>query len=269
MDIERFSDQYDEVAPLYGLTPAQLRGRTRDRWIARERSRIIAAAETIERPDARLFMSYKGDHRAAADLSRVVAEHHQRPVFTSTAPGSVLTKLLVAAGFQIELTTEHFVVRFDAALEAVRRGRLPVRYRLVDVSEADPDRLFELDNAVRNLVPGTDGWAGNRGWFDEELADPAAYRIAIDRTTGDYAGLARVWRNPDGPRFGLIGVLPTHSRPSPAPALLRAVLNEAATWGFETFRTETALTNLVVHTRLARLGSSTGRMHQLVLYPDA
>jgi ribosomal protein S18 acetylase RimI-like enzyme len=50
--------------------------------------------------------------------------------------------------------------------------------------------------------------------------DPATYLVAVEEASGEYAGLARVWNNPDGPRLGLIAVLAAHRRRGLARALL-------------------------------------------------
>lgn len=269
MECRRFRDEYDEVAPLYGMTAEALRARDRKRWIAVHHEKIVAAAETLIRPDGRCFLRPVGDESAASSLAHEIVRELRRSVYAVAAEGSPLLGDLLAGGFATELTNEEFVVPFRAALRFVRRATVPGPYRLLPIAESDLDRLYALDNAVRNLVPGSDGWTGNRDWFDDELTDRAAYWVAADLVTDKYVGLARMWRNPDGPRFGLIGVMPGHRRPSPAAALLRATLEEAAAWGYDTFTTETALTNPVVHPRLTRIGTPTGRSHQLVLRPTA
>jgi len=89
------------------------------------------------------------------------------------------------------------------------------------------DRLRLLDDALRQDVPGTDGWT----WDDDDFRaetfcaafDPATYVVAADAATGDYVGLARVWKNPHQPRLGLIGVLAPYRRRGLARALLAHV----------------------------------------------
>lgn len=267
MEVRPFRDEVADVAPLYGLSLDELTARTRDRWIAIDNGTVVAAAETLQRPDGRLFLSFRGEHYAADALAHSLASSIDRTVYTTVDDGSPLARQLIESGFAIEVTNERFVVQFDSALDVVRGSAPPARYRLVRASETDPNRLFALDNAIRNLVPGSDGWAGNRAWFDDELTDPAAYWVAIDRATDSHVGLARIWNNAAGPRFGLIGVLPAHRRPSPAPALLATVLEESSGWGSSTFTTDTAVSNRIVYPRLRRLGTPAGRFHQLVLDP--
>ncbi len=68
------------------------------------------------------------------------------------------------------------------------------------LSDTTEDELGQQDRSHGVL---TRRWLGNQEWFSEELADPAAYLVAIDNASNIYAGLARIWRNPTGPRFGL------------------------------------------------------------------
>jgi ribosomal protein S18 acetylase RimI-like enzyme len=81
-----------------------------------------------------------------------------------------------------------------------------------------------LDCALRDDVPGADGWQPDPVWFREEtydspFFDPLTYRVALD---GDsYVGLARVWLGPQPePRLGMVGVLPAYRHRGLARALI-------------------------------------------------
>ena len=88
--------------------------------------------------------------------------------------------------------------------------------------------------------------------------------MAIDDQTGEYAGLIRIWRNPSGPRFGLIGVLPEYRGTPLAPALLKRALKAASRWGHDSFVAEVSPSNTAVHRRMVSLGAeSRGRVLQL------
>ena len=50
--------------------------------------------------------------------------------------------------------------------------------------------------------------------------DPATFLVAVDRASGQYAGLVRIWRNRAGPRLGLIATLTQYRRRGVARALL-------------------------------------------------
>ncbi|MDH4308082.1 MAG: hypothetical protein OEX04_11450, partial [Acidimicrobiia bacterium] len=72
------------------------------------------------------------------------------------------------------------------------------------------------------------------------------------------------WRNPAGPRFGLIGVLPAFRTTTIAGALLRRALLAASEWGHETFTAETSPSNRTIHSRMNRIGAqSLGQFHQM------
>ncbi len=151
----------------------------------------------------------------------------------------------------------------------MRRAWIPSGYAVRSVADVDEERAFALDNRVRSLVPGTDGWIGNRDWFSDELRseelDPNAYLLAVEQATDEFAGLVRIWRNPDGPRLGLIGILPEHRRTPLAAALLKQGLEAASTWGHEAFGTETSLANKGTYPALRRMGlTPVGRFHQLL-----
>lgn len=110
-------------------------------------------------------------------------------------------------------------------LGVLARAKRTSGYSIVSAADAAEDRLFDLDNELRNQVRGTDGWSGDRAWFHQELSeappfDAAGYIVAVHETSGDYVGLVRVWRNPAGPRLGMVGVLAPHRSTTLAAMLL-------------------------------------------------
>jgi hypothetical protein len=78
------------------------------------------------------------------------------------------------------------------------RGPPPgITFRQAD--QVDEVRLRLLDDALRQDVPGTDGWQWSADGFHEETYgspgfDPATYLVAVDMYD-DYVGIARVWMN--------------------------------------------------------------------------
>lgn len=271
MEIVRFTSQYAEVAPLYGMSPSELVSRDAAhgqvwRWFARSGDSVVGAVTGRMRPDARFFITVAGSGAAIAGVTDAAVSEMRRPLYARVdGDDTDIKSSLESAGFEPEIVVERFEVDFTDAITALRRTRRPRWVRLLPVADADPDRLFALDNEVRNRVPGLDGWQGNRIWFDNELGDPAAYAVAVDTSSDEYAGLARIWRNPDGPRFGLVGVTNRYQGTPIGPALLLRVLKEAVAWGDPSFATETALTNQYIHRRLKRLGAvSRGLSFQMV-----
>ncbi|MDJ0496220.1 MAG: hypothetical protein QNJ89_00215 [Acidimicrobiia bacterium] len=272
MRVARFNGEYNAIAPLYDQTPAQLARRDAEsperpqRWVAVDGGVVVASALLRERPDTRVFVSYAGEPAAAGPLSASIQAACRCDIYTSVDDGvPELRAVLLAAGFTTALTSERFEIAFAAALSRLRHTPIPPGFTVIKAHDADPDRLFHLDNAVRNRVPGTDGWQGNRAWFAIELDDPAAYLVAVDGSSDVYAGLARIWRNPSGPRFGLVGTREEYRRARIGPPLIRLVLEEAVQWGHPTFEAETAMTNRYLHHRLQRIAArSLGRREQLV-----
>lgn len=277
VQVVRFTDQYELVAPLYGLGANELRarderqGQTLQRWFAVDDGTPVGAFLTWLRPDDRMFLMFRvTDPRAYNPLTDAAVDALGRSV--STMCDDAETDHLAAlqdAGFRIEMTGDRFVIPFDAILRPLERAWVPNGYVIRSVVDVDEDRAFELDNKVRNLVPGTDGWYGDREWFGEELRspefDPSAYLIAVEEATDTYAGLLRVWRNPDGPRLGLVAVLPEHRVRSLAAALLKQGLKAASEWGFDTLATETSPQNPDTYLGLIRMGlQPVGRFHQLI-----
>lgn len=167
---------------------------------------------------------------------------------------------LAAAGFETEAVGEVFRIRFDLAQRLLRRAWTPSGYRLERADRVDEAGLFTLDNALRNLVPGTDGWTGDRAAFREELTSPefdaGAYLVAVEEASHDLVGLVRIWRNATGPRLGLVGVLHAHRGQPVAAALLKEALLTAATWGFDEVVSETSPDNTHTYPRLRRMGAT-------------
>lgn len=267
---------FNDVADFLGLTAAELRARDRrhplavSRWLAATDERIVGVATAATRPDARTFLRIQTtDVAAYGPLANAASQGGARRLYTTVEEADAAAMAaLVSAGFNTEIVVERFCVPFNPALAAVHRAWTPSGFTLEPADQVDHDRLFALDTAIRCLVPGTEGWRGDRAMFDEEIAaaafEPSAYLVAVHRS-GDHAGLVRIWRNSDGPRLGLLGVLPEYRSPAVAAALLKASLRAAASWGFDAFTTETSLTNRALHARLVRLGAERlGRFRQLV-----
>ncbi|MBT8217239.1 MAG: GNAT family N-acetyltransferase [Acidimicrobiia bacterium] len=279
MTVRRFNGEYVAVAPLYDRTPEEVQARDRrqgqplHRWIVWDAATAVAAVSTWRRPDDRLFLYFVGDAGSVGRLTATAIGELGRPVHTMADPAeAAMFDALRRAGFATEMVAERFAVRFTRALDRLRRAWTPTGYSVISAADADHDALFELDNLIRRDTPGTGGWVGDRAWFAEELAesppfDPATYLVGVD-PTGSYAGLVRIWRNPAGPRFGLIGVAPPHRSTSLGAALIRQGLEAASGWGYDYFVTETSLANRVMHPRLARLADERlGVFHQLIRRP--
>jgi GNAT superfamily N-acetyltransferase len=118
-----------------------------------------------------------------------------------------------------------------AALAAGRTApALPDGIRVISAADADEDRLRVLDGALREDVPGGDGWRWDPADFRAETYesdefDPATYLVAVDQADGEYAGLVRIWMRPTVPKLGLIALLPPYRGRGLAKALVGAALD--------------------------------------------
>lgn len=269
VEVVPFTDQYEAVAQLHGVSAESLReresGREIYRWLSLAHDGTVVGSLTgYHRPDDRWFLRLIGEGReplvgaAQADL--------KTPVYVSVHISEV--EAYAAIGFETEMAQEAFRLRFEDVLPRLRKGTLPAGFALQAADAVDEERLFELDNHIRNDMPGTDGWRGDRAMFHDELRDvpvfdPAGYLVAIHLASEDYAGLIRMWRNPSEPRLGAIGVHRDYRRTRIGAALLRTALKAASEWGSETFTSETSLSNAVIYPRLSQ-GLSLGVTHQMV-----
>ncbi len=120
-------------------------------------------------------------------------------------------------------------------------------HRLLPVTECDLARVVELDDLVRQQIPGCLDWTGTVADLRESLQgddfDPRLYLIAVHRQSGSYDGLIRVWDKRPRPRLGCIGVTPAWHRTRLASVLLSAVATLLWSRGVEEIEAETDVTN--------------------------
>lgn len=275
--IEEYSDQVEEAARAYGLSTSRFiqrdarRTESPQRWLAYVGREVVGVASATLRPDGRLFLSF-GCPRLDAfwALSLEISRRVSRPLYVSVHGDDKRTIAgLLHGGYSAEVVAEKFEVGFVPVLRLVGGTAPPSHFALISASSADIESLSDLDNELRQLVPGSEGWRADSDWVRAELEesppfDPASYLVGV-APDGSYAGLARVWRNPAGPRFGLVAVKPAYRMTQLGPALIAGVLRAASKWGFDTFTTETSIGNRHIHPRLHRLGArSTGFVYQFV-----
>jgi ribosomal protein S18 acetylase RimI-like enzyme len=155
-------------------------------------------------------------------------------------------------GFVVNRRHSHYVIPTRVA-----DAEVPAGFVFVRADEVSEERLRLLDDALRQDVPGTDGWQwdeeGFRNEFDSSF-DPATYLIAVDQAGGEHVGIARVWNKPAGPRLGFIGVLPEYRRRGLARALLVRVFAVLHERGQSEVSTGVDDTNVASTSLIASLG---------------
>jgi len=246
---------------LYGLSRDELAERFEGvkllgRWFAYdERGAPVGIAHATDRADGRVFVTHRlKSDEAYSPLLTAALGVIDRPV-NVTIDANLTDRMaeVRSLGLQLELSSLKYDVPFAAALGALRTPRSVRRFDIASAGEVDADLLFELDTELRGDVPGNDGWAGNRAWFDDEMRspefDPAGYRVAVDSDSGELLGLCRMWRNPDGPALGLLGACRQRRSGFVALELLRETLVRSSEWGWPTFSVHTARPGLQRHLR--------------------
>ena len=150
----------------------------------------------------------------------------------------------------------YYRIPTDPVVTGLAGAVLPAGLDVLSAADADITRLRLLDDALRQDVPGCEGWRWDAGQFRAEtfgpFFDPATYLVAVDRASGQYAGLVRIWRNRAGPRLGLIATLAPYRRRGVA----RALLGQA--FAVLTARGDTSVVGEVDDTNVASLSLLTG-----------
>jgi ribosomal protein S18 acetylase RimI-like enzyme len=167
------------------------------------------------RPDGRCFLRRPDAVPDSADRDLYVT------VDEADADARSICKRL---GFVVDRRESIYTVSTDPILTGLRDVECPNGFLCVSADRVDQDRLRVLDDALRQDVPGTDGWRWGPDAFREETFsadfDPETYLVAVEQASGEYVAIGRVWNNASGPRLGLIAVLPPYRRRGLARALL-------------------------------------------------
>lgn len=195
-------------------------------WRARDGSEVVGAVTAFLRPDNRWlvwFDTCRAD--AYQPLVAAVAGNVASDMYANadeTDPEAAAR--FIELGFANNRREGIYLMPTDPARTGLADVAVPDETVIISAASADEDDLRLLDDALRQDVPGNDGWAWDPGDFHTELFsddfDPATYLVAADTGSGDYIGLARIWIGSGTPRLGLIAVLPPYRRRGVARALL-------------------------------------------------
>jgi GNAT superfamily N-acetyltransferase len=242
--------------PLRCRPVLEVRSETPTQWVAIGDGATVGRLAVQQRPNQRWYLLFRHAEPAAvgplADAA-VEALPHDLTVEVDEAATQTLAAL-TARGFTVCRREHRYLVPTDwPRTEAAG-------FDVISAADADPAGWCALDDALRQDVPGAEGWRNDPARFaDDTFADPefdpATYLIAVHRLTGDYAGLVRVWLRGVGPRLGLIGTLPAYRRRGLARALLSQSFDVLHQRGHTAATCEVDETNVASNTLLTGLGA--------------
>lgn len=205
-------------------------------WIARKDDAELGRISAVKRPDERWFVacdSWSDDAHAA--LVDAVAGDLRQPLY-ATIDESDAESLAryTASGFAVHRREDEFTVDVSTALATLPDIQL-AGYTFASATDVDEAGLRALDEALREDVPGCDGWVNEPHEFRVYTFapwhfDPRLYLVALEGG-GAMAGLVRIWTAPKPHRLGLIGVLSAHRGRGLASALLAAAFRAVSAQG--------------------------------------
>ena len=208
------------------------------------------AAVATRRPDGRWFVRSPGDDEPGVDLY-------------ATAADSDIAEY-ARRGFVVHRRENHYLVPTGT----IGHVEPPAGVELVTADRVEDDRLRELDDELRQDVPGTEGWRWDADGFRAEMAgtdfDPRVYVVALHGV--DHVGIARIWMRRPVPRLGFVGVSRPYRRRGVALALLSRAFGVLASDGIPEVTTEIDETNTASRRLLEGLGArKVGGSVELVL----
>jgi ribosomal protein S18 acetylase RimI-like enzyme len=190
----------------------------------------VASAYAVCRPDRRWFVSVDGWHEEDHDpLVNAMIADLRHDLYTRI-DGSDEKSLEVWSryGFEPHRRELEFLFSPDPDRTGLTGVLLPDGLALLPVSDVDETQLRELDDRLREDLPGSVGWVNDPAefhdyTFDERWFDPATYLVAVDDERREFAGLVRLRANGNRSRLGLVAV----GRPYRRRGLARAMLASA------------------------------------------
>jgi len=195
-------------------------------WRALDGDLVAGEVSARLRPDNRWFL-YFDTWRADAypPLADAVARDLGRDLYVTLEDAEYdALEACARAGFAVHRRESYYRIPTDPVVTGLAGAVLPAGLDVLSAADADITRLRLLDDALRRDVPGSGGWRWDAGQFRAETFGPffdrATYLVAVDRASGQYAGLVRIWRTRAGPRLGLIATLARYRRRGVARALL-------------------------------------------------
>jgi ribosomal protein S18 acetylase RimI-like enzyme len=231
-------------------------------WRALAGGEVAGEAHAMLRPDRRWFVSVDSWTPAAfSALVSAVTDDLRHDLYTMIDEDDEAgLRDWGAAGFTVLRREHHYLIPTSTHRTRLTGATLPAGISLISADAVDEDGLRLLDEALRQDVPGSDGWVNDpqefrEYTFDERHFDPATYLVAVDDINQAFAGLARVWNDPGHPRLGLIGVTSRYRRRGLAKALLAAVFAALRERGENEVAAEADTTNTASNALLSSIGA--------------
>jgi GNAT superfamily N-acetyltransferase len=241
-------------------------------WRAFAGEEGIGVVKALLRPDERCFVFFDSCRADAHEpLLAAVGQELGRDLYVTVDEADDEGRALYERlRFVVNRRESEYLIPTDPDVTGLGGVETPRGFVLVGADQVAEARLRVLDDTLRQDVPGTDGWRWDEAGFREETFespsfDPNTYLIAIEKTSGDYAGLVRVWNNVVGPRLGLIAVVPRHRRRGLAKALLARAFGVLHERGKTEVSAEVDDTNVASTSLLEAVGASrTGGSIELI-----
>jgi ribosomal protein S18 acetylase RimI-like enzyme len=239
-------------------------------WHALADDVVVGRGHALHRADGRAFISIDtwADDVFVA-LAEAITQDLAFPVYTVVAEDDRehLGRWSML-GFRDNRREDEYAIPTAPEFTGLKDAVLPVGFSLVGADRVDEDRLRQLDQTLRQDVPGYTGWVNqpeefHQLTFENRWFDPATYLIAVYQS--EYVGLVRILGLPRQPRLGLVGVLPEYRRRGLARALLAAALRPLHERGVSTVSAEADESNLASRALLRGIGAvRTGGAIELV-----
>ena len=230
-------------------------------WRALDGHLVAGEVSARLRPDNRCFVyfdTWRAD--ACPPLANAVARDLGRDLYVTVEDAEYdALEACAQAGFAVHRRESYYRIPADPAVTGLAGAVLPAGLDALSAAGADITRLRLLDDALRQDVPGCEGWRWDAGQFRAEtfspFFDPATYLVAVDRASGEYAGLVGIWRTRAGLRLGLVGTLAPYRRRGVARALLGRAFAVLAARGATSVAGEVDDTNVASLSLLTGLGA--------------
>lgn len=231
-------------------------------WTATRHGEVVASLRAVVRPDMRCYLLIRShDDDAYGRLLDAALDALDGDLYIEVDEADTDTlRLLTARGFRPNRREHHYVVPTHPVSTSRARHAMPERFGILSAADAQVDGLRQLDDALRQEVPGASGWRNDPDAFEQQTFmdpefDPGTYLLAVDKSTGCYAGLVRVWNKPGRARLGLIGVLPAYRRQGCARALIAEAFGVLHQRGRAEVSCEVDETNIASNALILGLGA--------------